>query len=538
MTKLKIAIITDKNNYLSWHNAIINDLLKAEYIELVFNIDSNKIINSVDNINQTNPLLWKLFFKIDAHFFKPKPDALAHSENYSQLESITSSNTNNNSDLKELNDYNLDVIINFTEASPPNTLKKAAKFGVWFFNHCNIETLSKRPNGIWEMINNSPEVVGVLRYIKDDMPFPKTIDKTSSCTDGLSFKRNYNDILWQTHLLLSSNLELLAKNEELFNKKLTANTNIFKDKPLNVPFSPPSNLRALQFGVSLYYKKLVQLIKSKFYFDQWALIFYHNENNKNPYNLKNYTQILPPKDRFWADPFLIKHNGKTYLFIEELIYKNKLGHLAVMEIDENGNYTKPITIMVKDYHLSYPFVFEDNGEFYMIPETSGNNDIQLYKATDFPLKWEFQQVIMEDVVAVDTTIYKESGTYWMFTNIKKHEGTSKHVELFLFSSKELITNQWVAHPLNPIIKDIKTSRPAGNLFKSNNKLYRPSQNCSYHYGYALNISEIKKISNNEYNEEVITEVKPNWDKMVKSTHSFNSVGNLFISDIKIKRSRF
>ncbi|WP_425549144.1 glucosamine inositolphosphorylceramide transferase family protein, partial [Agrococcus terreus] len=167
--------------------------------------------------------------------------------------------------------------------------------------------------------------------------------------------------LWQTHFLIKNNVELLATNEELFNKKLDSKSHIYESKAINVPLLPPSNLKILSFVLKLYKNKILQLIKSLFYFDQWALIFFNNKNANDPFNLKSYTKILPPKDRFWADPFLIKHNDKTYLFIEELIYKNKLGHLAVMEIDEQGNYTKPETILVKDYHLSYPFVFEDNG---------------------------------------------------------------------------------------------------------------------------------------------------------------------------------
>ncbi len=55
--------------------------------------------------------------------------------------------------------------------------------------------------------------------------------------------------------------------------------------------------------------------------------------------------------------------------------------------------------------------------YYMIPESSAKKDIQLYAATDFPLKWELKKILMDDVVAVDTTIYKENDTYWMFINL-------------------------------------------------------------------------------------------------------------------------
>jgi hypothetical protein len=174
----------------------------------------------------------------------------------------------------------------------------------------------------------------------------------------------------------------------------------------------------------------------------------------------------------------------------------------------------------------------------MIPETSGNEDIQLYKAIDFPLKWKLEKTMMKNVVAVDTTIYKEDNVYWMFTNIKKHKGSSKHVELNVFSSNSLLTDIWKPHPLNPVIKDVKTARPAGKLFKIKNKLYRPSQNCSNHYGYGLNISEITELNATAFKEQIATSITPNWSKNISCTHSFNSVDTMYISDVKIKRSRF
>lgn len=537
MKKLKIALIVDHGNYFAWHNAIVKDLKESKSVEIILKIDFDEETKKAKSSKNKLPALWKLFLKIDSNFFKPKPSAAAILDNEILLNNKPSYQITSSFKPSDLAEYELDIILNLTETNSNLKIQDAARYGVWFLNHCDLDLINKRPYGIWEMIDNRPEVAGVLRYIKSGMSFPKTIDRTFSCKDGLSYKRNLNDILWQTHFLIKNNIELLATNEKLFNNKLDSNSHIYESKAINIPFLPPSNLKILSFGVLLYKNKILQLIKSKFYFDQWALIFFNNKNGNDPFKLKSYTKILPPKDRFWADPFLIKHNNKTYLFIEELIYKNKLGHLSVMEIDEQGNYTKPETILVKDYHLSYPFVFEDNGSHYMIPETSGNNDIQLYKATDFPLKWEFQQVLMKDVIAVDTTIYKENDTYWMFTNMKKHKGASKHVELYLFSSKTLATDQWVEHPLNPIVSDIKTARPAGKLFNYNGKLYRPSQNCSNHYGYGLNFSEITVLNTNKFEEKLISVIKPDWDKAINCIHSFNSADQLYISDIKIKRKR-
>ncbi|WP_299100129.1 hypothetical protein [uncultured Winogradskyella sp.] len=537
MRKLRVALITYSSYTFAWQESLIQNLINSDFSEIVLDLNFEDEFKDLKYLYHNLPFFYKSYLRLDNKLFNPAPYALSKSYNKESLKNTPTYSLSGDNNLNELNESNIDIILNLTELDLKYDFVNKSKYGMWFLNHCDLEKVNLRPYGIWELLNKNPENAGVLRFIKKGMELPVTIDKTFACTDGLSYKRNINDILWQTMPLVENNIKLLAFNEELFIEKVKSNSNIYPEKDINPSFKAPSNLKTLFFILNLYGKKFYHSIKNKFYFNQWALIFLNNKKKEDPFNLKNYKTILPPKDRFWADPFLIKHNDKTYLFIEELIYKNKLGHLSVMEIDDNGNYTKPETILVKDYHLSYPFVFEENGTYYMIPETSGNNDIQLYKATEFPLKWEFERLIMNNVVAVDTTLHKEGDTYWLFTNMKNHKGGSKHVELNLFSSKSLFADQWEAHPLNPIVSDVKSARPAGKIFSSNNKLYRPSQNCSHHYGYGLNISEITELSKTKFKEKLIHAIEPNWDKSVNSTHSFNSADQLYISDIKIKRFR-
>ena len=536
--KIRIAIITKNKKIYSWQHSIMTELKESYFSEIILNINFDKEIIDEQEKNEKATLFWKLYLKIDNYLFRPKQNALLKKEYKELLNNVSFFKVNKDFKSKLLKNYKIDIIINFTDIEPSQSLINTSEHGIWFLNHCDMSKINKRPYGIWEILNKMPETVATLRYIKKDMAFPKTIDQTSTCTDRLSHKRNLNDVLWQSCSLIINNIKLLSENENLYYKKIKSKEEIFPNSNMTIPFIPPSNRRILSHVIILYSNKIIQLLNSLFYFHQWIIVFYHNKNNSDPYSLKNYKRLVPPKDRFWADPLLIKNNNKYYVFIEELIFKNKLGHLSVMEIDKEGNYSVPKKILEKKYHLSYPFVFKENDTFYMIPETSGNNDIQLYKCTEFPLKWELEKILMKNVIAVDTTIHKINDTYWMFTNIKKQKGASKHVELFLFSSKNLITDKWKEHPLNPIINDVKKARPAGSLFISNNKLFRPSQNCSNYYGYGLNMSVITQLSQTRYEEKTVHSIIPNWDIDVNSTHTFNSIDNLFIADIKIKRKRF
>ena len=230
--------------------------------------------------------------------------------------------------------------------------------------------------------------------------------------------------------------------------------------------------------------------------------------------------------------------NKHFIFVEELLYKNGKGHISVIEMDDSGNCSDPIIILKKDYHLSYPFIIEENGEIFMIPETSQNGQIQLYKCKDFPYKWELERILIDNVVAVDTTIHKYEDKYWLFTNIKENKGGPFDDELFIFWSDRLNTNNWTSHPGNPVVSDVRKSRCAGKLFVYNENLYRPSQDCSKHYGYGINISHINNLNENGYTENVVESIYPLWDKDLISTHTINSDRDITVIDALIKRKRF
>lgn len=95
---------------------------------------------------------------------------------------------------------------------------------------------------------------------------------------------------------------------------------------------------------------------------------------------------IPNSLRYWrADPHLIEKDGKTWLFAE--LYDRFLlrGVLGCCELTKNGPKKWKI-ILQMPFHLSYPHIFEYENEMYMIPETKEAREIQLYKATEFPLK--------------------------------------------------------------------------------------------------------------------------------------------------------
>lgn len=108
-----------------------------------------------------------------------------------------------------------------------------------------------------------------------------------------------------------------------------------------------------------------------------------------PLNSKESYKCIPyDKDYWYADPLTFKYKDQWYLFTEAFDRDRAIGRIAVSEIDNKCNISAPEIIISEDYHMSFPYVFEWNDTIYMIPETSENNTINLYKSIDFPYKWE------------------------------------------------------------------------------------------------------------------------------------------------------
>ncbi|MEH7440343.1 hypothetical protein V7182_23115, partial [Neobacillus drentensis] len=146
------------------------------------------------------------------------------------------------------------------------------------------------------------------------------------------------------------------------------------------------------------------------------------------------------------------------------------------------------------FHLSYPYVFQANNEFYMIPESCEANSVFLYKAKNFPYDWEITSELINGKF-VDSSIFQYKNKWWMFTG--------KGGRLHLFSSKEL-EGSWTEHPKSPLISNnYSITRPGGRVIVDNGNIYRFTQDGIPTYGSGVRVFNVKKLSEIEYEEEEI-----------------------------------
>jgi hypothetical protein len=74
--------------------------------------------------------------------------------------------------------------------------------------------------------------------------------------------------------------------------------------------------------------------------------------------------------------------------------------------------------------------------------------------------------------------------------------------LYLFYSGGL-QEEFVPHPLSPVVIDPARARMAGRIVEINGRRYRFGQDNSYQYGDGITVCEITDISASDYQEKVV-----------------------------------
>ena len=247
-------------------------------------------------------------------------------------------------------------------------------------------------------------------------------------------------------------------------------------------------------------KNIINKIKkSSLLVPEWCCAVRFNENDNT--SLLNNTEkkfvVLKDTYRYWtADPFLICHEGKYYLFFEAYDRLKRKGLLGFREITKQ-KIGKINIVYEADSHLSYPYIYEENGIYYIIPESKESGELVKLKCVDFPFKWELDSVIAKKAL-VDTTLFLFNKEKYYISEKVIFSGRFNRVDLFYEDNgifKEC--------PNNPVKDDVNNARGAGKIFKYKGNYIRPAQNCGKYYGERLNFNKIVDISKDTYKEESI-----------------------------------
>ncbi len=237
-----------------------------------------------------------------------------------------------------------------------------------------------------------------------------------------------------------------------------------------------------------------------------------------------YRVVRDDGRRYYADPFVYRHAGKTYLFCEEFSYSTGRGLISVCEVAADGTVGTPYPVLERPYHLSYPFVFEDAGQIWMIPEAAASGAVELYRCAEFPRRWELEHRLVEGVAGCDATLLKRDGRYWMFVTSMLWRSTSWD-NLRLYEAPSL-HGPWQPHATGLALIDSRLCRSAGALVEKDGMLLRPTQDCSSFYGGGMLVSRIDLLNTDEYSQTPVAEIVPAGPSGITGTHTYSKSGDI------------
>jgi hypothetical protein len=198
---------------------------------------------------------------------------------------------------------------------------------------------------------------------------------------------------------------------------------------------------------------------------------------------------------FVADPFMVQADGGWAMFFEVLNRENERGEIGLATSADGLEWAYRQIVLAEPFHLSYPYVFEWDGEHYMIPETLGAGAVRLYKAAEFPTRWTLVGTLVEAGCA-DPSIFRFQDRWWMFACSTPY----RHDTLRLYYSDEL-EGAWIEHPASPIVEgDRHTARPGGRVLVLDDRIIRFAQDCVPRYGTQVRAFEISELTVDGYVE--------------------------------------
>ncbi len=429
-----------------------------------------------------------------------------------------------NSDLASIDAHKIDVIVRFGFRILRGDILRIPKYGVWSYHHGDNDYYRGAPPHYWELAERAPLSGVTLQILTERLDDGVVIEKGYFTTrQQLSVIRNrlaaYEG---SQHFILASLRKLHCLGWERFKADTRPSTPYLGLKPL---YKAPTNSELTKWIFRECKEKFKTLLNGR----RSRLSFWRIGIRKctamglhklqGGVELEDFTWIESPAGHFWADPFVVDHNEKSYVFYEDFIYDQNRAVIACAEITDDGSLANNQTILDTKGHASFPFIFEHEGLHYMIPETAGDGLVDLYVADAFPLVWRKLKTLLK-LNCVDTVVWRSNNKWWLHTGSLAQHGSVSTALLF---SSDSLTGEWKLHPQSPVSSDVRYARNGGRVnVTEDGRVFRISQSSERTYGSAISLHEIETLSDTEFKEKLIFTIKPTTKSGIRGLHTYSA----------------
>lgn len=425
-------------------------------------------------------------------------------------------------DLESIRREQFDILFRCGSGILRGGILQSARLGVLSFHHGDNRVNRGGPPGFWEVYHRSARTGFIVQKLTEELDGGHVLlrgwlptQATHLLNSALLYRKSY--------FHLRALLERIAASGEL------------PPAEPQLPYSGKLFVAPRAREIAAYILKRIGRIivgrvrtKAKLK-ERWGVCFL-----KGDWPTASFwrgTRIPTPQGRFLADPFVCTRDGQTCVFVEDYVYRTGKAHITAFELGDSGAHELGVALEEK-FHLSFPFLFEYRGALLMCPESIGAEQIRIYRCSRFPLEWTLEHVVMSGVWSADSMLFPHGDRWWLFTNLSQIQPVELCSELHIFSAPEPFSRSWTPHPRNPVLIDPASARNAG-LLRTGNSIIRVCQSNAFDvYGASARLMRITRLDTENYAEESICRLTPEFLPGAHATHHFHSNGIYSVWDYK------
>jgi len=422
-------------------------------------------------------------------------------------------------DLENVESHNLDLILRFSFGIIRGAILKSATYGVWSFHHGDERHYRGQPPGFWELMDDENVVGSILQRLTDRLDAGVVLYRGHFRATSHSYRRTRDDIFFGS----SDWPSLVARQIQAGDMQTVTAEPSSTDAPVK---RSPTNWQTLTF--------LMRQARD-FITSQWRGLTKAAKWTVGVADVPIESFLsgdLPPikwvaeqgRTRYLADPFGIDTDSGLIVLAEDYDHKEHRGVISALNVDGDETARQVLDVGV---HASYPYTFTQEDTIYCVPEAYQTGQVGLYKATRFPDEWELVGSLLDDVKALDPTVFQHQDRWWLFCSL---HGSDSNTKLHVYHAPNL-EGPWESHWLNPVKTDIRSSRPAGTPFTHEGDLYRPAQDGSSSYGGGVTITRIDELTPERFSEVVVATITPSPSGKYKDgIHTISAAGSRTVVD--------
>lgn len=426
-------------------------------------------------------------------------------------------------DLLKLRTYKFDLLIRGNNSGIlRGGILETAKDGILSFHHGDNSWNRGGPPGFWEVYDRRPMTGFVIQKLTEELDGGEVVLKGSFATRP-TYSQNV------VHLQTESNVHFIRLLEDYV--RSGALPRVHRPMPYGERLLVfPTLSQSLAYCLrSLAYAARAGLRQIGRRDVRWQIAFVACDWQRA--SLRKGHVVANPPGRFLADPFVVERNGRTICFVEDYDFAVRKAGISALELRRNGTYDFIGRVLEEPFHMSFPHLFEFEGQLYMVPETIETRTLRLYLCEQFPMKWRLVATPMTGISAADPMIFRHGSLWWLAANVAPAGAIDSTSQLHLFHSEDPLRGAWTPHRDNPVVFDSRCARNAGLLVGESGELFRVSQRQDFGtYGAGINIAEVVRLDEHGYEERIVHQIGPRFFRGIAMCHHMHSNGRFTVFD--------